>query len=39
MGWVEAYEYDLGFCISSTLVQPNPNDKGYDNKHIMGHIG
>jgi hypothetical protein len=21
MGWVEVYEYDLGFCIIHTLVQ------------------
>jgi hypothetical protein len=39
MGWVEAYEYDLGFCIFSTLVQANPNDKDYDNKYTMGRIG
>jgi hypothetical protein len=24
MGWVKAYEYDLGFCIFNTLVQANP---------------
>jgi hypothetical protein len=36
MGWVEVYEYDLGFCIIRTLVQTSPKENNYNSKYIMG---
>ncbi len=36
MGWVEVYEYDLGFCIICTLVQTSPKENDFNSKYIMG---
>jgi hypothetical protein len=36
VGWVEVYEYDLGFCIIHTLVQTSHKENDYNSKYIMG---
>jgi hypothetical protein len=36
MGWVEIYEYDLGFCNLRLLIELHPNENDFDDRYILG---
>lgn len=35
MGWVEIYEYDLGFCNLHILIEVHPNENDFDDRYRM----
>lgn len=35
MGWMEIYEYDLGFCNLHILIEVHPNENDFDDRYIM----
>jgi hypothetical protein len=36
MGWVEIYEYGLGFCNLQILIEVHPNENDFDDRYKMG---